>query len=127
VSFTTLQKKIDEGLVKIGGKGVKDREVITYFEQSAVENMKKTISIRGRHKDRKLTLTTIIELMVAHFEENDEWPKPDSGEVSCHPVETWSALNGALHSGGRGLKKKGRTLVNIRPQAIRKAKAKGLL
>jgi len=127
VSFTTLQKKIDEGLVKIAGKGVKDNEVRTYFECSEVTKIKEMVSIRGRHKDRKLTLTTIIDLMVTHFETNGDWPKPGSGKIPDNPGETWSALNNSLNAGGRGLKKKGRTLAKIRPQAIRQAKAKGLL
>jgi len=50
-----------------------------------------------------LTEDMIVEWAQEHFEQTGEWPTKNSGQVSGHRDENWSAIQSALHNGRRGL------------------------
>jgi hypothetical protein len=54
-------------------------------------------------KPPRLTLETIRAWAEIHHQETGQWPDSNAGSVAAAPGEQWSAINGALRHGHRGL------------------------
>jgi hypothetical protein len=52
----------------------------------------------------RLTIEEILGWAEGHRARTGQWPKPNSGNVSEAPGETWKAIEMALIGGGRGLR-----------------------
>lgn len=59
--------------------------------------------VRHRRQAPRLTLRRILVWADDHFQRTGCWPHAESGPVSAAPSETWSAVDSALKTGGRGL------------------------
>lgn len=56
-------------------------------------------------KNTKLTTSKILAWADVHHRRTRKWPRATSGKVRGATGETWSALNAALRTGSRGLKR----------------------
>ncbi len=78
------------------------------------------VRYRGhRHKRYcpRLAVNQILLWADAHRRRTGEWPTRNSGPVADVPGETWAAIDGALHVGGRGLRG-GTSLADILRAAV---------
>ena len=56
-------------------------------------------------KNTKLTTSKILSWADAHHRRTRKWPRATSGKVRAATGETWSAINAALRTGSRGLRR----------------------
>jgi hypothetical protein len=71
---------------------------------------------RGRRDPKGLPRLTIKQILAwadAHHATHGRWPTTDSGPIAAAPGETWSAIQGALYAGCRGLPRKKLTLYRL--------------
>ncbi len=59
--------------------------------------------VRNKNAPPPLMVEQILIWADGHHQRTGDWPSKDSGSVDEAPDETWSAINGALQTGLRGL------------------------